>query len=188
MAWAAILAVAAAGVKATGTMYRGEAESAQFEASAKANEYNAMVKRARAETVMQAYGLREEQLRRSARIQAGSRRAAISQSGTGTGGSNADLDRQSEVFAELDAMNIRYQGELEHDALIQDAAGDDYNAAMNRRSGEYAEQSAMIGAVGDLLGGGAQAAGFSGGSPGTGTGPAPKLYSMYGDYSTSRTG
>lgn len=43
--------------------------------------------------------------------------AAIGESGIGYGGSSAEVMQQSAIDAELDALNIRYQGELRRQGL-----------------------------------------------------------------------
>lgn len=133
----------------------GQQQQVKYEAQATANTYDATVKRQRAETITQVYGQREEQQRRENRLEAGRRRAAIAQSSTGFGGSNADIDNQSELFAELDALNIRYEGQLESKGLLDSATLDDYYAQNNIRSGQYAAQSGYIGAAGAVLSGAA---------------------------------
>src|SRR5688572_1633269 len=63
----------------------------------------------------------EESQRRYAKAFAGEQAAALAQSGTGTGGSNALLIEQDAVNAELDALNIRYRSNLRGMALDSDA-------------------------------------------------------------------
>lgn len=88
-------------------------EKNKFQAAAQAADYNAAVARQRSEATRQIYGQREEQLRRKASMEISKQRAFAAQGGLGMGGSNGDAERQSEVFAELDALNIRYEGNLE---------------------------------------------------------------------------
>jgi|GEM_PF-5527028 len=59
----------------------------------------------------QAYADEQTQRRESRQI-IGRQAAALAQSGTGTGGTNANLIEQSTGNAELDALNIRYAGLL----------------------------------------------------------------------------
>jgi hypothetical protein len=54
----------------------------------------------------------EAQVRREARQTLGAQSAAIAESGTGFGGSNALIAAQDAALAELDALNIRYGGRL----------------------------------------------------------------------------
>lgn len=63
----------------------------------------------------------EEALRREARQVLGAQAAAMAQSGTGLGGTNEALVRQSAALAELDALNIRYRGLTQAKALRAEA-------------------------------------------------------------------
>lgn len=131
----------------------GKQQQVQYQAQATANQYNAAVKRQRAETVTQVYGQREEQQRREARFEAGRRRAAIAQSGGGFGGSNELLDSQSETMAELDALNIRYEGQLEAKGLLDSANLDDYYAGVDQSNASTAGRRGYMGAAGAILSG-----------------------------------
>ena len=159
----------------------------QYQAAAQANEYNAAVMRQRAEATTASYGQREEQQRRAARIDAGSRRAAMAESGTGLGGSNADIEHQSSVFAELDALNIRYAGQLEAQGLQQQAGLEDYSATMSRKNASATRNQAYIGMAGAILGGAASytAAGKYGTTGGGAGSTAPRVYGMYGNYNNN---
>lgn len=148
--WLAIFAAAVAVVSA---LKKGQQDQQAYEAQAQANQYDAAVKRQRAETTTQVYGQQEEQQRRYARILEGRRYAAAAQSGAGLGGSNQDFERQSEMMAELDALNIRYEGQLEAKGLLDSATLDDYSADMNRKSGKYARQQGFLNAASAALSG-----------------------------------
>lgn len=63
----------------------------------------------------------EETQRREARQVLGAQAAALAQSGTGTGGTNAALIQQSATNAEMDALNIRYAGLLKKSGFDSDA-------------------------------------------------------------------
>lgn len=62
----------------------------------------------------------------------GEQAAQISESGTGTDGSNADIARQSAVNAHLDAMNIQYAGVLRGSGLMAQSAA--YKASAKQAS------------------------------------------------------
>jgi hypothetical protein len=157
--------------KADKVARQAEIESARFSAASL---------RRKAEISRQGFGQREEQQRRDARILAGKRRAAIAQSGTGFDGSNADVERQSQIFAELDALNIRYQGELENHGLLEQANQYDL-AARGVVSLSNAEQMAgRINMAGTLLAGSDKMK-FSLNNRKT-SGPAPMQYSLQGSY------
>lgn len=60
----------------------------------------------------------EEAQRRQARLLHGAQAAALAQSGTGMDGSNEQIMSQSAAMAELDALNIRYRGQMESRGLL----------------------------------------------------------------------
>jgi len=86
----------------------------------------------------------EEAQRRKSRQIMGEQAAAMAQSGTGLGGSNALLTRQSAVDAELDALNIRYQGLLKSSALKAQASSLRGQANALRRSGNLLAGTALL--------------------------------------------
>lgn len=102
----------------------------------KAAEYNAAVARQQAETTRAIYGEKEQQQRREAAFIVGKQRAAGAQAGLGLGGSFADVADQSGVMAELDALNIRYTGEMEAKGLLS-KAGLYSMEGSTARSGSY---------------------------------------------------
>ena len=117
-------------------------------AKAASQQANAQAQMARwdSEALSSSYNQKEEQQRRMARLQAGERRAAIAQSMTGLSGSNADVDQQSELFAELDALNIRYSGQSQRTDALN-------SAAMYEQSGKNAMTSGYFNAAGSILSG-----------------------------------
>jgi hypothetical protein len=124
----------------------------QLFAAANAEEYNSAVLAQQANTATMLAGGREGQQRRVASLVQGKIRASIGQSGTGYTGSNADIERQSQVFAELDALNIRYEGVLEAHNLRTQAQ------AHKLKAQAYLDQKLtgtdkFLGVAGAILGG-----------------------------------
>lgn len=145
--------MAATAIQVIGALQGGSQQQAQQEAAARASEYNAAVARQRADSTTAAYGQREQQQRRAASLQAGQRSAAMAQSGMGTGGSNADLERQSSIMSELDALNIRYEGATRARGLLAQSEMDTYSAASSRMAGSMAKQGSYLAAAGKLMSG-----------------------------------
>lgn len=79
----------------------------------------------------------EEAQRRAARMALGRMSAAVGEAGGGYGGSAGQLLEQSDVLAELDALNIRYGGQMRRSALRSQAAG-------VRRSAPGARQTNLL--------------------------------------------
>ena len=107
---------------------------------------NADISRQKAKIAVDQATVNEDAQRRRAAIALGTQRAAAAQSGTGLDGTNADLFEQSSANAELDALNIRYQGKLgilsnNEQAGLDDMRADDasnaqyLNAASSALSG-----------------------------------------------------
>jgi len=98
----AITSAATTAAGAVGTYMQGKGE---------ADNLKTMARQTELET-----GAAEEVQRRQATRQLGAMQAAQGQSGV-VGGSTADVYRQSAIDAELDALNIRYQGMSKSNAL-----------------------------------------------------------------------
>jgi hypothetical protein len=79
----------------------------------------------------------EEAQRRAARMALGRMSAAIGEAGGGYGGSAGLLLQQSDVLAELDALNIRYGGQMRRRTLRSQASS-------VRRSAPSASQTNLL--------------------------------------------
>ncbi len=88
--------------------------------------------------------IQEEDQRSRARSIIGDQLAAGAESGTDLNGSRFDALRTSIYNAEVDALNIRYAGQLE-------AAGMKDKAAMMRADGSAAQTSGYLNAAGTLV-------------------------------------
>lgn len=149
----AALAAGGAALSAVGQYQQGRAAQ-------NAANFNAAQMEREATIARQQGGAREEAQRRRAREVLGTMRASIGQAGIGWGGSAADIYDQSATNAELDALNIRYESDLQSMGLMN-------QAALTRYEGKMAKRAGTIGAVSSLLTGAAlygASGGFSGGS------------------------
>lgn len=131
--------IAATAVQAVGAIQQGNAAKGAADYNASVLEQNAAIERQQA-------GAREEAKRREARQVLGAQRAAFAQSGGGMGGSAADVMRQSGMNAELDALTLRYEGDLR-------ARGLQAEAASERFAGKQAQTQGYFQAAGSILGG-----------------------------------
>lgn len=129
---AAIAAAAAVGSAVVG----GVNAQRSAKAASQADAYNALVAKQKAQSSLEGANQREEAMRRHARLVSGERRAAIAQSGAGLGGSNADIDRQSEIMAELDSLNIRYEGATQKTGLLNQSNLDATSSVNNLNRGK----------------------------------------------------
>lgn len=131
-----ILAVGAV-VKAVGTVQEANAAS-------ESHKYNAKMDIASAVAENQQASAREESIRRQAAQFKGEQRAAFAQSGTGAGGSAADIMEASAARAELDAMTTRYEGNLR-------AWGFKASAEQERFQAQAVKRAGRMQAIGGLL-------------------------------------
>jgi coproporphyrinogen III oxidase-like Fe-S oxidoreductase len=122
------MAIAMAVIAAVGALAQGRQQAAEAQNEAKIEKYKASIAESNAAIAGQQASTEEERVRREARQVMGQQRAAFAQSGTGMGGSNADVMRQDMALAELDALNVQYAGDLERRGLLQEAEGHRYNA------------------------------------------------------------
>lgn len=150
-----IAIVASAAVSAAGAVQQGMAASAQGRAQQQAQQYNAVVKQQTATAARQQAGAREEQQRRMARQVLGQQRAALAQAGIGMGGSALDIEEQSAVRAELDALTIAYEGELQAKGLLAAAQQDIFQGQSALAAGKNAQTASYISAGASLLSGAA---------------------------------
>lgn len=102
--------------------------------------------RERARQEMAATAADEAAHRREARMRIGRQAAAQAEAGIGTSGSAGLLLEQSSVLAELDALNIRYGGQMRSRGLLAESL-------MTRERGRAARRNAGLLAGAQLLSG-----------------------------------
>lgn len=158
-----VLVAASTAMTAVGTIQQGQAAASQANAQQQAQQYNAIVKKQNAALARQQAGAREEQQRRGARQVLGQQRAALAQAGIGEGGSALDIEEQSAVRAELDALTIAYEGELQAKGLLASAQQDIYQGEVAAAAGENAKTASYISAGSSILSGAASYGYYSSG-------------------------
>lgn len=164
------LMMVAGATQAVGAIAQGNAQAAQFDSQAAAARYNANIQRQQAEAAAQQAGMREELQRRQARQVMGRQVAAGAQSGVNiTTGTAADVFRQSLYDAEMDALNIRYEGELNRVGLLNQASLSDWEASVAKRNSKTAQRAGYLSAATALVGSAAGAYGMKGASAGGGS-------------------
>jgi hypothetical protein len=137
------------------------------QAQAAAN-YNAQVLENQAQTERNQATVRQEAQRREARQVIGQQLAATSESGAGLSGSNLDLLTESLRNSELDALNIRYQSELNAQGLQQQAGLERFQGKQAKYQSRMSAAGSLLNASGSYFGAGNKLPGFSGGQS-----PAP---------------
>jgi hypothetical protein len=153
----------AGATQAVGAIASGNAQAAQYDAQAQAARYNADMQRRQAETVGQQNAAREDLQRKQARQVFGRQIAAGAQSGVNiTTGSASDLFRQSLYDAEMDALNIRDEGELNRVGMLNQANLSDWEGQVARKNSKTAQRSGYLNAAVALAGSAAGAYGMKG--------------------------
>lgn len=156
------LLIAAAVVQAVGSVQQGKMAAAQGRAQMDAANYNARMKEIEAGITREQANAREEQQRRQARQVLGKQRAAVAQAGIGMGGSALDIMEQSAALAELDALTIRYEGDLKARGLLAEAEFDKYSGQVAMAMGKAQKKAAYVSAGASLLSGAAGAYKYGG--------------------------
>lgn len=154
-----VIQAVAAAVTAYSTIQAGKAQEAGYKAAANADIYNAKVAETNAAVARQTASAREEAQRRQARQILGEQRAALGQAGIGLSGSASDVYQSSAARAELDALNIRYEGEREATGLLAQAEQSKYEAKANLMNAKSARSGARLSAAAGLLSSAASAYG-----------------------------
>jgi hypothetical protein len=90
----------------------------------------------------------------------GEQLAQLSQAGAGLSGSYADVIGQSAADAELDALNIRYEGELQAMGLLEQSQQSELSARVNRINARQAGRAGNTAAASTLLSGASNAYGY----------------------------
>lgn len=145
--------IAATVMSAIGALNQGQQQSSQYQHAADIARYNEAVGRSRAQSALDVGNQKEEMQRRQARLVIGQQRAASAQSGFGFSGSALDVERQSQVMAELDALNIRYGAQLEAQGFKSQADLDASQADVYDRSSSNARKGSYLGAAAAALSG-----------------------------------
>lgn len=139
---------------AVGSLSKGGAQSAQYQGLAQDQQYQATVARQNASEAITYAGSQEDAQRTQARYQIGEQAAAGAQSGViASQGSLGQVERQSAVNKELQALNIRFGGQVNATNSLNQAAIDTQSAQRDQSNAGYAQQSGYLSALGSVFGG-----------------------------------
>ena len=155
------LLVASTAVSAVGAIASGNAQASAQRGQATMEAYNARVMeqnaanaRETAQNERAVASQQEDEQRRRARAVIGSQAAAGAQSGVANTGSQALSLEDSATQAELDALNIRYEGQMRSRATELQAQGFDQQAEMSRMASSQAKRNATASRIGGYIGAG----------------------------------
>lgn len=135
--WDWVLPLASVGVKAVSQVKAGKAQAAADNYNAELAERDAVISRQNA-------AFEEQRFRRMSRKRLGEMTAGFGASGFTIGGSALVAIADSAAQEELDALTIRYQGELK-------AVGYGESAALDRSRAKDAKRAGYFGAGSELL-------------------------------------
>lgn len=148
-------------VSTVGALAGAKAQSNQMKSQAYADEFNATVLKQNSEVASAEANQREELQRRQFGQLQGQALAGVAQSGTGFGGSNLDVLNQNAVNAELDALNIRYEGQMRARGLLAQSQLETMQAKAHRAGARDTMAAGFINAGSNLLSGATKAYGVS---------------------------
>lgn len=137
---------------AVGALIQGRQQRNEIDRQRDIEQFNIRVGEQNAALAGQQASAREEEVRRRARRALGQQRAAIGQSGTGFSGSNAAIVAESSTNAELDALNVRYAGQMERMGILNDVTMRKYNDAVLRKQGKQAMRLRWFNAAAGFFG------------------------------------
>lgn len=153
------LGIASTAVSAVGAVASGISQSNAYKQQARMDELNAQNARIQAETERSVSNQQEEQQRRRARQVIGAQSAAAAQSGVAPGGSQALALEDSATQAELDALNVRYEGTMRARASEFQSGLYSMQASQNRANASAARTAGFLNAGASLLKGASSAYG-----------------------------
>lgn len=177
------LLIASTAMQAVGAIQQGNAAADNYRQQAAAADYNAAVSRNQAEAARIASTSEQTAQNRKARQMAGLQRAAAAQSGLGFTGSNLDVIERSETLAELDQLNLAYEGNLRANGFLAQADLDDFSARVSRKNASSAKQAGLFKSATSVVGGGFQYSRMSSPPKSVVRSPSMSLngsYSVYG--------
>lgn len=149
-----LLAISSAVIGTVGTLSQASAASASAKSEANAARWNAENDRQRATASLQQSNAQEEVQRRNARKAQGSMRAGLVENGIALeSGTGADLVEESSLNAEMDALNIRYQGQLNAKGYNDSANQNMASASAADARSKNAKTAGYLGAAGQALSG-----------------------------------
>jgi hypothetical protein len=140
-------------VSAIGAISQANAASQNARSQQQAAEFNAAQANANAHNALQVADANEEAQRRKNAYILGEKRAGLIQAGIGTDGTASDVIAASGTNAELDALNIRYEGSLRAKAYQQQAAQDLFQGQAAGENASAATTAGWLGAGGAVLSG-----------------------------------
>ena len=140
----ALMAVATA-TSAVAAVQQGQAQADAADAQSKAAEYNAQVSRQNARNAILQASAQEDQIRRENAYKLGELRGSLLEAGIGSSGTAESVLNSSVRNTELDALNVRYGGQLKANSLLTGANLDSFSADVYRNQASQAQTAGYLG-------------------------------------------
>lgn len=156
-----MLTIASTAFSVISQISQANAQADSEESAANAARYNAEINRQRSVIALQQGNANEETKRRESRVKMGNLRAGLIENGIGLEGTASDLVEASSLNSELDALNIRYESQLNARSYNQQAALDDQSAQSAKTRAKQARTAGYIGAASSALSGATKYASLS---------------------------
>lgn len=144
---ATLFLAAATTMQAVGAIRQGNAAAASYKTQQQAAEYNAAVSRNQADLAGKVSSSEQNAQNRKARQVLGLQRAAAAQSGLGFSGTNQDMIERSGTLAELDQLNLAYEGATRARGFMGQADLDEFNARVAGVNARSAKRAGYFGAA-----------------------------------------
>lgn len=161
------IAIASAVIGAASAASTAEANASNARAQAQAAQTNATIAQNNAHNSLLVADANEEAQRRKSAYELGQQRASLLSAGIGAEGSPLDVYAQSVGNAELDGLNIRYQGQVQANNYLNQAGMDRAQAAASLVSADNAETAGDYAVAASLIGGAGKVASAQAKAPST---------------------
>lgn len=152
MGTTAVLAIGTV-VSAVGQMRKGQQDSSNALAQSQAAAYNAQVASDNAQIAQDQAAEQERRQRIAGEKIVGATQASYSANGLTLTGSAMDVIREAAATSEMDALTIRYQGQLKSRSFEEEAQLETAQSKNARTASENSTAGGLLGAAGALLSG-----------------------------------
>lgn len=142
-----------AGLGAFSAYSQSQTNANSAESAANAAAYNAIIDKQRADVALQQAGANESMQRRKSAMILGEAASSMASSGIAMEGSPLDVYEQSATSAELDALNIRYGGQLQAQGFEAQRNLDLYSEQVARANATSLRKGGMLAAGAAALSG-----------------------------------
>lgn len=152
MAFIPVLMIATAAISAVGAISAAHAQSASDKSQQQAENYNATVEQQNANAAEGAASANERAQRMSNDQQMGMERARVGESGGGYTGTNVGVLAQNGANLELNALNTRYQGQMQSRGLLAQGTLDQFQGEVAGQNASNAMTGGYLSAAGNAMG------------------------------------